>query len=367
MDRRVQQVNTLQELGLLEASGGQGGSWRSDTDQGEEAGTLTSRSSPSSHLLDRSSPSSTKFTPPLPLGARLRTGSDPALLRPDPSPRLEAGLAALRLEPGEERREGRGLAARLSPRLGRRNPLRMLSNAIDFRARRKTRPKSADCSEERRPPPLRAARIPQSPRSASVTDLLETVSLSPGPTPPRPLEGHNSAPDLLPGRRGHRARLSAAASAKQKLSTRFQPQRKAQHRALVPSGATAAVRRAKTFSLGAQAPGHVQTAYKTLPKQASSRSLGSSSTDSSQGSMSTASSRKSSNSSNLSSDSSSASARAEISRGALEEIAAFERFIQEYFDMSCDNNNVPERRGKPPLQHKVSATSGLSEVLELSI
>ena len=93
--------------------------------------------------MDRSSPSSTKFPPPLPLGARLRyqgsvkevkkkeedgaagdwcpsprTGSDPALLRPDPSPRLEAGLAALRLEPGEERREGRGLAARLSPRLG---------------------------------------------------------------------------------------------------------------------------------------------------------------------------------------------------------------------------------------------------------
>ena len=83
--------------------------------------------------------------------------------------------------------------------------------------------------------------------------------------------------------------------------------------------------------------------------------------------MSTASSRKSSNSSNLSSDSSSASARAEISRGALEEIAAFERFIQEYFDMSCDNNNVAERRSKPALQHKVSASSGLSEVLELSI
>lgn len=76
----------------------------------------------------------------------------------------------------------------------------MLSNAMDFRTRRKTRPKSADCSEEERRPPVRVPRVPSSPRSASVTDLLETVSLSPGPVQgPRPLEGHNSAPDLLPG------------------------------------------------------------------------------------------------------------------------------------------------------------------------
>ena len=121
-----------------------------------------------------------------------------------------------------------------------------------------------------------------------VTDLLESVSLSPNSSQtlplrpsapphrtstapmPRPLEGHNSAPDLFPGLglgaprvlliktwlcilqdhgddyhngdndddddddvimimigRRHRGRLSAAASAKQKLSTRFQPQRKA--------------------------------------------------------------------------------------------------------------------------------------------
>merc|ERR1719220_778143 len=116
-------------------------------------------------------------------------------------------------------------------------------------------------------------------------------------------------------------------------------------------GGSSAVRRAKNFSLGAKAPGHTQPAYKTLPKQASSRSLGSSSTDSSQGSQSTASSRKSSNSSNLSSDSSATSTKVEISRGALDEIAAFERFIEDYFDLACDSNNMVEKtKGKTPLQ-----------------
>ena len=106
-----------------------------------------------------------------------------------------------------------------------------------------------------------------------------------------------------------------------------------------------------------------------IPPQASSRSLGSSSTDSSQGSQSTASSRKSSNSSSLSTDSSSASTnKVEISRGALEEIAAFERFIEDYFDLACDNNNlVMEKTKKAPLQGRISASSSLSEVLELSI
>jgi len=377
-ERRAEQVSTLQELGLLEAAGSQGGMWRELTDLDQDHPKL--------------SPASRKLTPPLPLGARLRTGSDPSICRPDPSSRLDRlDPLPARLEPSAEDRSlhSRGLASRLSPRLGRRNPLRMLSNAMDFRTRRKTRPKSADCSapEEARPPPRpQAHRIPPSPRSASVTDLLESVSLSPnsgqqalrpaqapgGRAPlapmPRPLEGHNSAPDLLPGRRP-RGRLSAAASAKQKLSTRFQPQRKAQHRTVLSNGGgSSAVRRAKTFSLGAQAPGHTQPAYKTLPKQASSRSLGSSSTDSSQGSQSTASSRKSSNSSSLSTDSSSASAKAEISRGALEEIAAFERFIEDYFDLACDNNNLVQmEKMKAPLQGRISASSSLSEVLELSI
>ena len=104
-----------------------------------------------------------------------------------------------------------------------------------------------------------------------------------------------------------------------------------------------------------------------FPTQASSRSLGSSSTDSSQGSQSTASSRKSSNSSSLSTDSSAASAKVEISRGALEEIAAFERFIEDYFDLACDNNNLVMEKTKAPLQGRISASSSLSEVLELSI
>ena len=100
--------------------------------------------------------------------------------------------------------------------------------------------------------------------------------------------------------------------------------------------------------------------------QASSRSLGSSSTDSSQGSQSTASSRKSSNSSSLSTDSS--GTKVEISRGALEEIAAFERFIEDYFELACDNNNlVTVEKAKPALQGRISASSSLSEVLELSI
>ena len=104
--------------------------------------------------------------------------------------------------------------------------------------------------------------------------------------------------------------------------------------------------------------------------QGSSRSLGSSSSDSSQGSQSTSSSRKSSNSSSLSSDSSATSTKVEISRGALDEIAAFERFIEDYFDLACDNNNMVEKTtgGKTPLQGRISAgSSSLSEVLELSI
>jgi len=384
MDRRVQQVTTLQELGLLEAAG-KDARWRSESDlkegDGQRSSPALSGYSPS--MMARYSPgassssshASRKLTPPL-LGARLRAGSDPSIARPDPSGRLE---------PGVEEKPSKGLAAKLSPRLGRRNPLRMLSNAIDFRSRRKQRPKSADFETvddtDGGPSNQSSTRMPATTRSASVTDILESVSLSPGPAPnpttlpPRVLEGRNSAPDMLPGRTGehrdtrntrNRSRLSAAASAKQKLSTRFQPQRKQQHRAIQ---ASSSVKRAKTFSLGGPGPGIVQTNYKTLPKQASSRSLGSSSTDSSQGSQSTASSRKSSNSSNLSDCSAGSAARTEISQTALEEIAAFEKFIEEYFE-SYDNNNIPNKPGKPlgaKIKHKVSASSLLSEVLELSI
>ena len=184
------------------------------------------------------------------------------------------------------------------------------------------------------------------------------------------------------------ARLTAAASAKQKLSTRFQPQRKPPHR-LVQANS---VKRAKTFSLGGSggggAAGHLllqPAAYKTLPKQASSRSLGSTSsstTDSSQGSQSTASSRKSSDSSNLS-DSGSAASPPDISPEAMNEIAAFEKFIEKYFQ-NCENNNNNNNssssrhnsNGRPPkggktsggrIKPKVSAGSSLAEVLELSI
>ena len=173
--------------------------------------------------------------------------------------------------------------------------------------------------------------------------------------------------------------FSSAASAKQKLSTRFQPQRKAQHQPqprLV--SASSSVKRAKTFSLGGPpGSGPVQTGFKTLPKQASSRSIGSTSTDSSQSSQSTASSRKSSNSSNISDVSMTSSggpAVTEISQTALEEIAAFEKFITEYFE-NTDNNNTVIRQQKPSqssvagriARQKVSASSILSEVLELSI
>jgi len=390
MDRRVQQVTTLQELGLLEAAG-KDARWRSESDlkegDGQRSSPALSGYSPS--LLARYSPgassssshASRKHTPPL-LGARLRAGSDPSIARPDPTTRLE---------PGIEDKTGKGLAAKLSPRLGRRNPLRMLSNAIDFRSRRKQRPKSADFEVvddgDGGGANQSSTRVPVTPRSASVTDILESVSLSPGPPstnpttlPPRVLEGRNSAPDMLPGHHhgDHphttrnprtRSRLSAAASAKQKLSTRFQPQRKQQHRAVQANTSNSSVKRAKTFSLGGVGPGLVQTNYKTLPKQASSRSLGSSSTDSSQGSMSTASSRKSSNSSNISDSSAGSNNRNEISQTALEEIAAFEKFIEEYFE-SCDNNNIPNKPAKPlgnKMKQKLSASSVLSEVLELSI
>ena len=72
----------------------------------------------------------------------------------------------------------------------------------------------------------------------------------------------------------------------------------------------------------------------------------------------------------MSTDSSAnSSTKVEISRGALEEIAAFERFIEDYFDLACDNNNLVEKTGgKTPLQGRISAgSSSLSEVLELSI
>jgi hypothetical protein len=87
----------------------------------------------------------------------------------------------------------------------------MLSNAIDFRARRKQRPKSADFEsvEEGDGGKARSRQSAKQAgggggggtlRSASVTDILETVTALDGPVAlPRPLEGRNSAPDLLPG------------------------------------------------------------------------------------------------------------------------------------------------------------------------
>ncbi len=92
----------------------------------------------------------------------------------------------------------------------------MLSNAIDFRARRKQRPKSADFeSVEETDGKLRTRQSGKQTagsgggtlRSASVTDILETVTVEGGPLgigtglppAPRPLEGRNSAPDMLPG------------------------------------------------------------------------------------------------------------------------------------------------------------------------
>ena len=277
----------------------------------------------------------------------------------------------------------------------------MLSNAIDFRTRRKQRPKSADFENTEEPhgearsqePAAEAPGAGGGARSASVTDILECVSLSPGPQQKpgpeaggRVLEGRNSAPDMLADPAAAatlntraagrvRTRLSAAAAAKQKLSTRFQPQRKAQHRGearLLPrppsASSSSSVKRAQTFSLGGGGPGGGgQPGYKTLPKQASSRSIGS--TDSSQ---STASSRKSSNSSNTSDCSLASAAGAEISQSALEEIAAFEKFITEYFENSDNNNTAAAARkaSHPPAgraRQKVSASSVLSEVLELSI
>merc|ERR550519_2494159 len=139
MDRRVLQVTTLQELGLLEAAGKES-RWRSESDLGGGGGSpLAGRHSPGAS--SSSSHASRKLSPPL-LSARLRAGSDPSIARPDPSGRLH---------PGAEEKPRPGLVAKLSPRLGRRNPLRMLSNAIDFRAKRKQRPKSADFENQEDP------------------------------------------------------------------------------------------------------------------------------------------------------------------------------------------------------------------------
>ena len=109
---------------------------------------------------------------------------------------------------------------------GRRNPLRMLSNAIDFRTRRKHRPKSADFENNKASSEVPSCQDSSSTRSASVTDILECVSLSPEQLdtnpqqrPGRILEGRNSAPDMLGDNlttvRAPRtkAKLSAAANA----------------------------------------------------------------------------------------------------------------------------------------------------------
>ncbi len=293
----------------------------------------------------------------------------------------------------------------------------MLSNAIDFRSRRKQRPKSADFeivdeadgdrARERR---RGDKQLLEPPRSASVTDLLESVTIS---KKERVLEGRNSAPDIIPNNKPydmkdrlvrHRPRGTASTVVtKQKLSTRFQPQRKPAHRISHSNS----VRRAKTFNHGGPvsltdatsaspkpplASSGTPSGYTTLPKQStsSSRSLGStssssteggssqgSSTDSGQGTASSTdtcstASRKSSNSSYTSSNSEGGGNNhdiGKISQSALDEIAAFEKFIDEYFQNA--NNNVVKVK-KPPesgksSHRKVSSSTALAEILELSI
>lgn len=425
--RRVQQVTTLQELGLLEAAGKESSRWRSEADLKEDdmsrysplagggaqysplagggARYSPSASSSSSHA---SAKERRKISPPI-LGSlvlnKLRTGSDPSLHLHEGIRHLPEVILSDEGNPNnccseEKHHHNKGFSAKLSPRLGRRNPLRMLSNAIDFRSRRKQRPKSADFENVDEGGEAAGTAgtpsLPPQPRSSSVSDILETVTLSPSPRnslpslhprppPPRVLEGRNSAPDIIRQggtgtRRGQRpledrlskarTRLAAAASipTKQKLSTRFQPQRKMNHRLVPESAASSSVKRAKTFSVsgaGLDVPDGLE--YKTLPKQPSSRSL--SSTDS-QGSLSTGSSRKSSNSSNMS-DSSSASAavRNEVSKDAIKEIAAFEKFIDTYFQ-NCENNNTISQADQAKTgtvnKQKVSSNA-LLEVLELAI
>jgi hypothetical protein len=282
----------------------------------------------------------------------------------------------------------------------------MLSNAIDFRSRRKQRPKSADFEivdevDGERVRERREKHLLEPPRSASVTDLLESVTIS---KKERILEGRNSAPDIIPnikqleikdrfGR--HRPRGTTSSVTKQKLSTRFQPQRKPAHRVSHSNS----VKRAKTFNHGgpvtlisaasSQKPPTPQPkGYTTLPKQSSNRSLVSStssnegsqgSADSGQGTQSSSTdtsstgSRKSSNSSYTSTNSSPANlddAAINISQSALDEIAAFEKFIVKYFDATDNNNTVTVKKPeivKSPHHKKVSSSTALAEILELSI
>merc|ERR1719477_175043 len=111
--------------------------WRSESDlkegDGQRSSPALSGYSPS--LLARYSPgassssshASRKHTPPL-LGARLRAGSDPSIARPDPTTRLE---------PGIEDKTGRGLAAKLSPRLGSYYQLnKQLTHRVTFRKKK---------------------------------------------------------------------------------------------------------------------------------------------------------------------------------------------------------------------------------------
>ena len=100
--------------GLLEAAGKEA-RWRSESDLKEAPGD-GERGPPSPAASSSSSHASRRPTPP-PLagpGAGLRAGSDPSLARPDPSGRLQPAPAP----PTGQGHHGRGLAAKLSPRLG---------------------------------------------------------------------------------------------------------------------------------------------------------------------------------------------------------------------------------------------------------
>lgn len=395
--KRVQHVTSLQQLGLLEtlALSEEGSRWRSEADLKSEGGR--------------------KISPPLAIllsESRIRSGSDPSI--------AVSGISSSDKRKSSGGRSGFTTSLDESPKTSRRNPLRMLSNAIDFgRKKRAHRPKSADFERvnedptggdqtdaslpspnnidpsryEVAPPPPPPGRLLTPPPSLTLgltnsrhslpnldpTDMEEALSRlnsSPymtnprkkrRPPPPHPLENRNSAPDIVVTGTGghqrkhhlledriHRAKARVQNSLyslggsstspkqqQQKLSTRFHTAQKINYK-LAALSSFASVKRSRTFNIS-----DVQNQLanvgnnnnsKTLPKQKSKVKLQEcSSYNSLSGASSTASSRKSSNSSSTSSCSSSTNNRHEISQEALEEIAAFETFMDDFLQRRAEN------------------------------
>jgi len=475
--KRMQHISTLQQLSLLDSLGGSediDAKWTSQST--EELLGVGPPETGSSSFETR------KLSPPLlaVLGdsSRCRSGSDPSISKPGFSNSDKTSIGSFA---DRKARNNSTDTSFSSPKSNRRNPFRMLSNAIDFRNRRKVhRPKSADCERGSSsisehpagdsfsstmdsgsyvmdsatllaPPPRFPFTMTTSRHSLpnlDPNDMVEAQAMTRGesspfmtssprktklPPPRHPLENRNSAPDIVvTGTTGltqfrhsslgncptsgpainptgsrrqqhpledriHRAKArvqnglynlsstsqSSSASSiystnslnkPQKLSTRFQTATKINYK-LAALSSFANVKRSRTFNISdVQEPTSAMTigSSRTLPKPPKPKlvELGS-------GASSTASSRKSSNTSSNSSHSCSGCSsccgeneKYEISQEALNEIAAFGTFLEQFHERQQSQSQTSSKTSptsttssstnishKPPIQHRKANNS----------